>query len=538
MPRAIGHELDQRLVPAGQLDDLPDHGQVVALVRPTAVVDLARRSVLERVTDPAREVLHEQPVPHVLPIPVHRQAVARQRVQDHQRDQLLRVLVRSVVVRAATDHASPTRTCGSSSKRADPRRSSSRCKDSRAASGDASVNEPVSIDPYTSSVDTCKYAQPPLARRFEQNVRALHVGHDEFLGPGDRPIDVRLGREVHHRLTPDDRLCHRGRILDRSLQEPNIRLDLPQVLPPSRVRQLVEHRHLVAMHAHPLAHERRPDEPGATADQQLHLALTARVNARYSARPCRQSGRTGRVAFAAKHAVRRSRRGSGHIGCGASSHFTANARSGHDFTRELEPRAGPTAGDVQDSDRRRLASSYADERLREVPGERRAPDLVVDHLELVPFRRESQDRRREARTAHTEQPRGPHDRVALGRFRRHPALAGQLRAAVRGHRPDHVGFHVRRSLGAVEHVVARDVDRPCAARARSARHVAGAGGVHRLGPVLVPLGAIDVGPCGAIDHDVRAGAADRLRHHRAVGDVELGARQRKHIVAGAPRRCG
>ena len=63
------------------------------------------------------------------------------------------------------------------------------------------------------------------------------------------------------------------------------------------------------------------------------------------------------------------------------------------------------------------------------------------------FRREPQDRRREARTAGTEQPRGPHDRVALGRFRRHLALAGQLRAAVRGHRPDHVGFHVRRSLG-------------------------------------------------------------------------------------------
>ena len=39
--------------------------QVVALVRPAAVVDLARHAVRQRMADPAREVLHEQPVADV-----------------------------------------------------------------------------------------------------------------------------------------------------------------------------------------------------------------------------------------------------------------------------------------------------------------------------------------------------------------------------------------------------------------------------------------------------------------------------------------
>ena len=181
MPGPVGDELDQRLVPTGQLDDLPDHGQVVALVRAAAVVDLARHAVRQRVPDPAREVLHEQPVPHVLAVPVHRQPIARERVQDHQRDQLLRVLVRPVVVRAAADHGlEPVRV------------EVARDEQIRAGLGRAVrtrgrqrrlLGERTRLDRSVHLVGRhLQVAQPALARRLEQDVRALHVRHDEPLG--------------------------------------------------------------------------------------------------------------------------------------------------------------------------------------------------------------------------------------------------------------------------------------------------------------------------------------------------------------------
>ena len=47
---------------------------------------------------------------------------------------------------------------------------------------------------------------------------------------------------------------------------------------------------------------------------------------------------------------------------------------------------------------------------------------------------------------------------------------------------------------------------------------------------LVGLGAVDVGPGGAVDDDVGADVADRLVDVGRIGDVELGARQRERLV--------
>ena len=77
--------------------------EVDRLVGAADVVRLARRAVGEHVADPAREVLHVDPVAHLLPVAVDGQRVAVQGVEHHQRDQLLRVLVGPVVVRAAAD---------------------------------------------------------------------------------------------------------------------------------------------------------------------------------------------------------------------------------------------------------------------------------------------------------------------------------------------------------------------------------------------------------------------------------------------------
>src|ERR687895_2714143 len=103
LPRPVGHPLDERLGGAGVLDDPLDDLDVRRLVGPADVVDLAGLAALEHGPDPACEVLDVDPVADLHAVAVHRQLVAVQRVEDHQRDQLLGVLVGPVVVRAAAD---------------------------------------------------------------------------------------------------------------------------------------------------------------------------------------------------------------------------------------------------------------------------------------------------------------------------------------------------------------------------------------------------------------------------------------------------
>ena len=81
-------------------------------------------------------------------------------------------------------------------------------------------------------------------------------------------------------------------ILDRAAQEAKGRVlgDVLEVLLPSGVGELVEHRHLVAVLEQALAREGGADEPGTSADEQSHARIIPALAARYPARPSRQSG--------------------------------------------------------------------------------------------------------------------------------------------------------------------------------------------------------------------------------------------------------
>ena len=93
----------------------------------------------------------------------------------------------------------------------------------------------------------------------------------------------------------------------------------------------------------------------------------------------------------------------------------------------------------------------------EVPGVGRRADLVADDEDLAVVGREAQHRLDEVAAADPEEPGGADDEVALvgGRGR---LLAGELGAAVGGERRRLVGLDVWRALGAVEDVVAGDID--------------------------------------------------------------------------------
>ena len=112
-----------------------------------------------------------------------------------------------------------------------------------------------------------------LARRLEQDERAVDVGRDELAGVHQRAIDVRLGREVHDDVRGSDERPGDRRIGDVTLDElvPGVVDRALQVLQPAGVGELVERGHApVGVRRQRMAHEVGPNEPGAAGDQHVH----------------------------------------------------------------------------------------------------------------------------------------------------------------------------------------------------------------------------------------------------------------------------
>ena len=189
-----------------------------------------------------------------------------------------------------------------------------------------------------------------------------------------------------------------------------------------------------------------------------------------------------------------------HLG-GRRHHLALDLGLLEDLARELIPGAGAGGRHVVDAELDPL--DQADEPVGEVPGVGRRADLVADDEHLAVVGRKAQHRLDEVAAADPEQPRGADDEVAFvgGRGR---VLAGELGPAVGGERRRLVGLDVWLALGAVEDVVAGDVDDAgaagCGGRGDVPRPVAIDG--HRR--LLGLLGAVDVGPGGAVDDDVGA----------------------------------
>ncbi len=189
--------------------------------------------------------------------------------------------------------------------------------------------------------------------------------------------------------------------------------------------------------------------------------------ARYPASPSCQERQLDRVLALAgqRREGRARRRAAEHLG-GRREHLAVDAGLLEDLARELVPGAVAGGRHVVDAVLDPLDQPH--EPVGEVPGVGGRADLVADDEDLVLVGREAQHRLDEVAAADAEQPGGADDEVALvgggGRL-----LAGQLGAAVGGERRGLVGLHVGRALGAVEDVVAGDVDdgwrRPSAAAA-------------------------------------------------------------------------
>ena len=99
----------------------------------------------------------------------------------------------------------------------------------------------------------------------------------------DRPVDVRLGREVHDDLRRARRAAPRPRVGDVAVHErvPRVIHHVVQVLQPSGVGQLVERRDApVGVRGERVAHEVAADEPGAAGDEDFDHDLVLTVASR------------------------------------------------------------------------------------------------------------------------------------------------------------------------------------------------------------------------------------------------------------------
>ena len=100
---AVGDVLDEVFGLAELLEDGLDYVDVGALIMAADVVDLADAALLQDQVDGMAVVLDVEPVADVLAVAVDRQLLVGQRVDNHQRDELLWEMVRAVVIRAARD---------------------------------------------------------------------------------------------------------------------------------------------------------------------------------------------------------------------------------------------------------------------------------------------------------------------------------------------------------------------------------------------------------------------------------------------------
>ena len=157
-------------------------------------------------------ILDVQPVAHVAAVAVDRQRTPLERVQDHQRNQLLRKLIRPVVVRAVRDEdrqpvgveVGPHQVIGRRLARRVRRvRRVRRLLAEQAVGAERAVHL---VGRHVQEAERCARSAPTAsptncARRLEQHERADDVGVDERPRAVDRPIDVRLGRQVQDRAS-------------------------------------------------------------------------------------------------------------------------------------------------------------------------------------------------------------------------------------------------------------------------------------------------------------------------------------------------
>lgn len=255
------------------LQDHAQHGDVVLLAVRADQVRLADAALGEDGPHARAVVLGVDPVAHVLALAVQLRTLPVQDVRDLARDELLHMLVRTVVIRAVRDR-------GADAVRARPRAHQhvgrglrARVRAGRMVRGGLRelgriVQREVAVHLVRAHVVV---ADAVFAHGLEQTERAFHVRPQERFRVRDRIVVMGLGRVMHDRVMPRHDPVEQLRVADVAVHElDTVGGKARDVLDVARIGQGIQHGHMhVRMVVDHVMHEIRPDETTATGHNNV-----------------------------------------------------------------------------------------------------------------------------------------------------------------------------------------------------------------------------------------------------------------------------
>ena len=230
-------------------------------------------------------IRYVQPVADIGAVPVNRQRLAFQRMDDHQRNEFFRVLIGAVIVGAVRDQRRHAIGRDKGADQVIARRLARRVRRVRAIGrgfreGGVGRAERA-IDFVGRDVEKSRRVEhrrraPAIERRLQKREGAEHVGLQKGFRIADRTVDMRLGGEMRHagKFAFVEQALHQRRVADVALHEldtaiGNQRLQAADI---GRIGHGIDHGQVVGRpRGSPRMHQVLADEARAARDQNaLH----------------------------------------------------------------------------------------------------------------------------------------------------------------------------------------------------------------------------------------------------------------------------
>ena len=273
MARTVLHPVERVLVLSHHLQDHAKHGDVVFLAVRADQVGLADPAFGQDRPHTAGMVLGVDPVAHVLAPAVQLRPLALEDVCDLAGNELLHMLVRTVIVAAVGNRGPQAVRAGPRAHQHVGRGLRTRVWAGRMVRGGLRelgriIQSEVAIHLVRAHVVV---ADAVLAHGLEQTERAFHVRLQERFRVRDRIVVMGLGRVVHDRVVARHDLVEQLGVADVAMHELDTVLGKARdVLDVARISQSVQHGHVhVRVMVDHVMHEIRPDETTATGHDDV-----------------------------------------------------------------------------------------------------------------------------------------------------------------------------------------------------------------------------------------------------------------------------
>ena len=273
MARTVLHPVERVLVLSHHLQDHAKHGDVVFLAVRADQVGLADPAFGQDRPHAAGMVLGVDPVAHVLAPAVQLRPLALEDVRDLAGNELLHMLVRTVIVAAVGNRGPQAVRAGPRAHQHVGRGLRTRVWAGRMVRGGLRelgriIQSEVAIHLVRAHVVV---ADAVPAHGLEQTERAFHVRPQERFRVRDRIVVMGLGRVVHDRVVARHDPVEQLGVADVAMHELAPVLGKARdVLDVARISQSVQHGHVhVRVMVDHVMHEIRPDETTATGHDDV-----------------------------------------------------------------------------------------------------------------------------------------------------------------------------------------------------------------------------------------------------------------------------